>query len=454
MKLYKNIIIILIVLALLAGGLIIVKNLPDSEEEQIDTPDNQTVEYIDVLRISTDDIIKISVSTQESSYTVSKDGSNLTLSDSQNLKINKQALQSLVSSCSYIYAEKLVTENNEDATLYGFSEPKATISVVLKDGTEKVVQIGKETIDSSGSYIKLADEDKVYIKSAYGISNLVPEYTAFIDKGILAIDTTNYESLSYISLVKSGNTEIELKSISEQNGETESLLWKMTKPVYADANSVVLSNDVLTPLKDFTANGVAEANPKDLSKYGLTSPYATLTITTGSVTQKFTFGKETDGYRFFKVDNYATVYIASTQSLAFLDVAYIDLMSRLVHLENIKNISTVEVKTTDKSFDLKISGEERFINSKKIDKDIFTKVYQNIISISFNSVDVNAKPVASADVTIKYTRNDKTTCTVSFVSIDDRNYLALVDGKGNSIVAKKSVKDVIDFIEEKYNETK
>jgi len=454
MKLYKNIIIILIVLALLAVGLIIVKNLPDSKEEQIDTPNNQTVEYIDVLRVSADDIIKISVSTQKSSYTVSKDGSALTLSDSENLKINKQVLQSLLSSCSYIYAEKLATENKEDVTLYGFSEPKATISVTLKDGTEKVVQIGNQTIDSSGSYIKLADEDKVYIKSTYGISNLVPEYTAFIDKSILAIDTTNYESLSYISLVKAGNTEIELKSISEQNGETESLLWKMTKPVYADANSMVLSNDVLTPLKDFTASGIAEANPKDLSKYGLTSPYATLTVTTGGVTQRFTFGKEIDGYRFFKVDNYATVYIAPTQSLTFLDIAYIDLMSRLVHLENIKNISTVEIKTSDKNFNLKISGEERFINGKKIDKNVFSKVYQNIIGISFNSVDVNAKSVGSSDVTIKYTRNDNSTCTVSFASVDDRNYLALVDGKRNGIVAKKSVKDVVDYIEEKYNEIK
>ncbi|MBQ3181235.1 MAG: DUF4340 domain-containing protein, partial [Clostridia bacterium] len=448
------IVIILVVLALLAGGLVLVKNQPDNEEEHIDKPNNQTVEYIDVLRVSTDDILKISVSTQESSYTVTKNGSKLTLSDSENIKIDKQALQSLVNSCSYIYAEKLAVEKADDVSLYGFFEPKATISVALKDGVNKVLHIGNQTIDGSGNYIKLSDDDKIYIKNSYSINNLAPEYTAFIDKNILTIDTTDYENLSFISLAKAGNTDIKLEAIAEQNGDSKNILWKMTKPVYADANGVVLSNDILTPLKEFTAGGVAEAKASDLSKYGLTNPYATLTVSAGGETQKFTFGKETDGYRFFRVDNYATVYIAPTENLTFLDVAYIDLMSRIVHLENIKNISTVEIKTSDKNFNLKVSGEERFVNGKKIDKDVFTKVYQNIISISFNSVDINAKPVGSFDVSIKYTRNDNSTCTVSFVSVDDRNYLALVDGKGNGIVTKKSVKDVIDFIEEKYNKIK
>jgi len=454
MKLYKNIIVIFVVLALLAGGLAIVKNLPDNEKEHITSPNNQTIEYIDVLRISAKDIIKVSVKTEENQYTVSKDGNSFVLSDSKNIKISEQALQSLINSCSYIYAEKVIEENADDISIYGLSSPKSTVSIALSDGTERVLFVGNETIDGTGSYIKLSDSDKVYIKSSYGINSLVPDYTSFIDKNILSIDTTNYDNLTSFSLVKSGNTEVELKSFSEKSGETESKMWKMTKPVYADANGVVLSKDILTPLKDFTANGVAEANASDLSKYGLVSPYATLRISTSDTTQKIVFGKEIDGYRFFKVDDYATVYIAPTQNLTFLDVAYIDLMSRLVHLENIKNISTVEIKTNNKNYSLKVSGEERFINGKKIDKSVFSKVYQNIIGISFDSVELNAKTTGSSAVTIKYTRNDNSTCTVSFVNINDRNYLALVDGKGNGIVAKNTVKDAIDFMEEKYNEAK
>ena len=451
MKLYKNIIIILVILGALIGGLFLVKMLPEKDENSTNTQNMSSIEYIDILRMNSSDITKIQLESSKNSYTVIKNGNELSLSDSSNVKIDKKALETFVNSCSYIYAEKLASEKAEDAEIYGFSNPKATIMISLKDGTIKTVYIGNETIDGSGNYIKLSDENKIYIKSAYGISSLTPDYISFVDKNVLTINPTEYETLSNISIAKTGNTSIELKSFTEEDGDKKNILWKMVKPVYAEANSLVLSNDVLTPLETFTASGVVEAKPKDLSKYGINTPYAILFISAEGLTQKLTFGKEVDGYRFFTVDNYASVYMAPTQSLSFLDVAYIDLMSRLVHLENIKNISTVDIKSADKSFNLKISGDESYINGQKIDKDIFKKIYQNIISISFDSVDINAKAKNTPDVSIKYTRNDGSSCTVSFISVNERNYLALVDGKGNSIVSKKSVRDVIEFIEEKLN---
>ena len=446
MKLYKNIIIVSVILVFLAGGLVLVKNLPEKEGVNTKTENSQAVEYIDVFRAESSDILNIQVTTKTGSYTVSNDKNGVSLSDSSNIKINKQTLQSFVNTCSYIYAEKIATEKADDISLYGFSEPTATIMINLNDGTEKVVHIGNKTVDGSGCYLMISGDEKVYIKSAYGISNLAPEYTAFIDKNVMTINPTKYESLSNISIKKSGNKDIELKSVTETNGNTKNTYWKMVKPIHADANGVILSNDILTPLESFKASGIVEAKPKDLSKYDLINPYATLTISAVGATQTLKFGKEAEGYRFFMVDNYATVYMAPADSLSFIDVAYIDLMSRLVHTENIKYISTVDIKTPDKNFNLKILNNEYFINDKKIEKDAFTKIYRDVISISFDSVDLNAKPSASSEISIKYTRNDGSTCMVSYVSINERNYLALVDGKGNGIVTKKSVREVVESI--------
>ena len=444
MKLHKNILIILLVLVLLACALVLVNKLPDNKEEP-KQEETQKTEYIDVFRVKSDDIISISVVTQKSSYSVSKNGNELSLSDSSNIKINNQALSSLLNTCSYVYAEKIVTEKEEDSSVYGFLNPTATVTVSLKNGDKKVLQIGNKTIDTSGCYMKLSDDSKIYIKSSYGINSLIPEYESFIDKNVLSVNPTDYETLSSISIKKSGNPDVQLSFDTQ---------WKMIKPAYADANTTVLANSVLTPLGSFAASGVAEAKANDLSKYGLDDPYAVFSITAQGKTQKFTFGKENNGYRFFKVDNYDTVYIVSNQKIAFLDVSYIDLMSRLVYIENIKNVSSVEVKSPNKNYTLKISGDERFINNTKIDKNVFSKVYQNIIGLRFDTIDPNRNTSGSAEITFKYTKNDGSTDTVSFISIDDRNYLALVDGKTNGIITKKSVKEALDFIEQKLNKAK
>ena len=108
----------------------------------------------------------------------------------------------------------------------------------------------------------------------------------------------------------------------------------------------------------------------------------------------------------------------------------------------------------DINYILKISDDERFIGDKKIDKNAFSKVYQDIIGLRFDSLDPDKKPSGSAVVTFKYTKNDKSTHIVSFESISDRNYLATVDGKGNYIITKKAVSDALKSIEKAYTEAK
>ncbi len=448
MKLYKNIIIIVSILAVLVVAFVVVNNLPEEKNPTGDAEKNQVSEYVDVLRLNYDDIVKIQVKSQEDEFVILKDKDTISVNGLSDVKTHVENIKSFVKACSYIYAEKIVSTSSEDNKIYGFENPSATIIITLKDGTNKTVYIGDNTLDSSGSYLKLADEDKIYIKSAYGIKNLTPKRTDFISKDVLTINPKEYESLSDIKISKQNNTEIALKAVNQKDEEARSASWKMLKPVYADANTAVLSRDILTPLETFTADSVVEIKAKDLTKYGLDKPYATLTISADNITDKLIFGKEVDGYRFFKVGNFDTIYIVSEQKVSFLNVAYIDLMSRLIHLENIKEISTVEIVSPDKNFTLKILGEDRYINDKKVSNDVFTKIYQNIISISIDSVDLAAKPTSSHEVIIKYTKNDGSKCTVSFASISERNYLALVDGKGNSVVNKKSVKDVIKSIEE------
>lgn len=456
MKMYRNIIIAVLVIAVLAGALILVNRIPNNEPENPQQTENQPkTEYIDIYRINKDDIKEITVKTQKSQYKVTKSGDTFLLSDSKDIKIDNQKLNSFVSSCSYVYAEKIVEEKTDDYSKYGLDTPASTVLISMSDGSSKTLFVGDTTIDAKSNYFKVEGDDKIYLKGAYSISTLAPDYNSFISLGILNVDTSQYQNLDQLNLKKRGNTAIEIKKVYE-NGtiDNDAVSWKMFNPAYADANGIVLSDEILKLLSSFVATGVIETRASNLKKFGLDNPYAELTIKVSGVTQKFIFGDEAEGYRFFMVDNFKSVYIVPTSSTTFLEVAYIDLMSRLVHLENIKYMSKVEVKGPNSNFLMEIDEEERHVNGIEFKKDEFSKLYQQIIGISFDSVDINAKKTKPADVTFKYTRTNGTTCTVEFVEINDRNYLALVDGKGSSIVNKNTVSDALSFIQEKLDAKK
>ena len=55
MKIYKNIILVIIGLAVLVGGFVFVNNLPD-KDAKIDSPDKNQTEYIDVFKVDSKNI--------------------------------------------------------------------------------------------------------------------------------------------------------------------------------------------------------------------------------------------------------------------------------------------------------------------------------------------------------------------------------------------------------------
>ncbi len=460
MKLYKNIIIIVVVLGLLTGGLIIVNKLPKKDNapqknpQQTEEEQPSAVEYIDIFSINSEDITKITVQKDAEEYSVKKNGNEFVLSDSEGIKINKSSLSSFVSLCSYLYADKVVSENPDDTAIYELDKPVSTTTIHLKDGSTKVLRVGKSSIDGKSNYFKVDGDDKIYLKGAYSISTIAPDYNSFIDLKILTINPTDYASFNHININKKNSTETELVAVRQGSGDEEKIICQMSKPVHAEANSIVLSQDILTPLSELTVSGVVEAKVKDLGKYGLDTPYAVFRISIGGVEQKLTVGNELNGYRFLMIDDYKTVYMTDSKNLAFLDLSYIDLMSRLVHTENIKYVSKVEVNGLNHKYTLEINGDDKKVNGVSFGKSDFSKFYRTIIEISFDSVDINAVPGSMPDVTIKYTMTDGRIVTVSYVPYNDRNYLALVDGKGNSIVKKESVIDALDSLKEQLNAKK
>ena len=453
MKLYRNLIILFVAIAVLVGAFIGVSMIvPESEENKTEEP--LVSEAISVFEVDSSAVTKVLVKTSDEEYSVTKSGDSLILSNGTGLNISKSKLQSLIYSCSSVSASKIMTEKAGDAYKFGFDSAESSVTVETEDGTSKTILIADATLDNKSGYIKLADSDTVYLKSMYGIDNLTPEYKEFVDKTLLSIDTGDLSLLKNVYISKQGNTAVKLEYINTATQAEEKYAWKMTTPVYADVNGQVLSEHVLTHLENLTAVDIAEAHVKDRNIYEFNNPYAVFSIEYDSKTTKLIFGKKYNDYRFVMIDGYDSVYTIKDSSASFLDVPYQNLMSQLIHVEYIDQVSKVEIAGPDTDIIMEINDDEYKINGKSIEKKSFSKAYQAVIGISLDSVDLNATSSGNYDAAIKYTKNDGSVVTVGFISVSERNYLAVVDGKGNSITAKKNFNEAVDFVVNTYKKAK
>ena len=453
MKLYRNLIILLVVIFVLAGAFFCV-NMINPKSEDVQNEENLNTETVSVFETDSDNVINVTVKTQDGEYSVTRSDDKLVLSNGSGLRISESKLQSLLYSCSAVSASKIMTEAEGDLSQFGFDNAKKSVTIELKDGTSKTILIGDTTLDNKSGYVKLADSNTVFLKSAYGIDNLTPKYEDFIDKSLLSIDTGNLALLKHVHISKQGNTAIKLEYINIGSGEEKKYSWKMTQPVYADVNGQVLSDNILTSLETFNATDVAEANMKDRSLYEFDNPYATFSINFDNKTTNLIFGRKYNDYRFVMIEGYNSAYVVKESSLSFLDVPYQNLMSQLIHVEYISDISKVEITGPDADLIMEINDVEYKINGKAIDKKSFSKAYQAVIGISLDSVDLNVASSGTYDATIKYTKKDGNVVTVGFASINERNYLAQIDGKGCSITGKKNFNEAVEFVINTYKKAK
>ncbi len=442
MKLYKNIIIILVIILALVGAFLAVYFVnPDDETPQV--VESSEIETVDVFRINSDLVTKISVNSHEEVFDVTKKGTEYTISGENGLNVSKTKLQSFVYVASSVSATKIISENSQDAEKFGFNEKSNSMTIYTEDGSSETILIGDTTLDKENVYIKLSDEDTIYLKSASGVEKLIPEYKSFINTELIAIDLNNLSLLTHVHIDKDGNTPIKLEYTKI---DKSSYAWKMLSPVYSDVNGQVLSDEVLNVVSEFKASDIAEAHPADITPYGFDNPYAEFSIGYDGKTTKLIFGGEYEGYRFVMLSGYDSVYMVKNSTLDFLDVPYQNLMSRLIHVEYLDKVSKVEITTKNEKIVMEVRDDSYKINTQNVEKSRFSKAYQAIIGISLDSVDLSPVTNATSDISIKYTRKDGSVANVDFVSVSDRNYRALVDGKGNCVTSKKNVIEAIEFV--------
>ncbi|NJD04554.1 MAG: DUF4340 domain-containing protein [Ruminiclostridium sp.] len=445
MKLYRNAIILAVIVALLGGAYYFI-----SRNKKPDGSGSDTRDIIRILDYTSDKIEKVTVENTEGTFVITKKDKNWELASPADFKADASKLSSIVINASSVIADKVVDEDAKDLSLYGLGKP-VQITLKITDGTEKTLQIGDETPTKGGYYAKLKNSGKVYVIDTYTAETLLVKRLELKDKTLY---TLKPEDVISVSMDRKGSNLFK----AQKNGDAD---WQMLAPIQGNMNASALG-PMIDAFTKTTISEYIEENPADLSKYGLANPAYIFDFSTSSANYRLLLGseKEKGSLVYAKLEGSNDVFTISETAYNFLDKPLKEIIEIFAYIVNIDQVNKIELtmdrKTTTFGLDVYKDAEgktdtdkDKFtMNGKdasmkdKDDKQPFRTFYQALIGIGLDEIDVGDVPMSAPEVTVKYyLKSAPGTMKVDLVSKDANYYYVFRNDAYTGILVKKNKQD-------------
>lgn len=445
MKLYRNAIILVVVVGLLVGAYFAINALKKPAEET-----EPTYETIRLLDYTSDKIEKLTLINDDGTFVIQKKDTEWVVVSPADFKADSSKLSSLAINAASVIADKVVEEDAQDLTIYGLDKP-VTIILNLTDGTEKTLLLGDITPTRGGYYAKLADSSKVYVIGTYTSEALLVGRLKMKDKTLY---TLTADDIITISMNRKGSSVFS----AQKNAEVD---WQLLSPIKGNANLTALS-PMLEALTTTTATEYVEENARDLSKYGLTNPAYEFDFATSSASYKLQLGAEKDkgSTRYAKLGSSNDVFVISESSYTFLDKPFKEIIEIFAYIVNIDQVNRIELTMDGKKDEFTIetykdaegktdtdkdkftmNGKDASMKDEK-DKQPFRNFYQALIGIGLDEIEVAEVPMGTPEITIKYyLKSAPGTMKVDFVTKDENYYYVYRNDQYTGILVKKNKQD-------------
>jgi hypothetical protein len=266
----------LLVVAL--AGLLAYLYFVDAEKPVGETEDKPKVFAVEADQIEELKISTIAGGTAE----LKKNADGWQLTSPQQVRADDAEVGGITSNLATIAIQRVVDENPASLGDYGLREPVAEISFRAKGAKEfRTLQIGTKTPTGSDMYAKTADDKKVFLVYGYLESSFNRTPFDLRDKKILAFDRDKVDRLE----IRRGGAVV---TLVKADGE-----WRMTAPVEARGDFGAIEG-LLSRLQSLQMRAIVEESAADLGKYGLATPAAEVTVTSGSAKATMAFGTKAE----------------------------------------------------------------------------------------------------------------------------------------------------------------
>lgn len=359
----------------------------------------------------------------------------------------------------------------EDLSYYALDNPSSVVTILLNDGTETHIYIGKAASGSTGYYCKVDGDDHVYLISVgNGESFIMTPNELRIKKFVLPTTIENVETAEWKyndSAKVSIYRDLETTVFNPYLNYYVDSPWSKPMPINADIINSMFENmptfyisDYITPKTDGTQASLAD--------YGLDNAwgYFKIVLTDGTV-YEFSFGDYSDDteYNCYMLDhNTNQIYTIYHDRGAYLEpYTAVAITSPYVVMANLDDIESVVAEYGDKVsefFHKRVStgtnsdGEIIYENSYTLEgmtysNNVMGLLYRNAIAIRIQNQYRGYEHEEEAMLTLTFTAFDVDVApkVISFYKINDNLCVAEIDGCKDVMVSISDVQGYIDAID-------
>jgi len=455
MKLYRNAIILLVIVALLVGAYLLIINKQDEKEDT-------RSEVIRLTDYTSDKIESLTLINPDGTFVIEKKDTEWVLTSPTDLKYDSSTLSSIVINAASMIIDKVIEENAQDLSKYGLDKA-VTVKIKDKEGKETVLEVGDMSPTKSGYYIKKADSNDVYLISTYTGNYLVTDRNGLRSKKLF-----DYEADDLMKLSMDRRGENVFESEREEGSTTR---WVMTRPIKGSMNTSALI-PMIDALINSTVSEFIKDEAPDPAQYGLDSPSYVFEFSTANETYKLKIGDEKvkGSKAYAQLEGNDEVFVMNITDYTFLDKPLkeiIEVFAYIVNIDEVKKIDlTMDGKTTHMTLDVYKDAEGKMDSDKDkftvngIDasgknedgKQPFRNFYQALIGISLDEIDVDGKPAGEPEIIIEYTLKSGT-MKVEFVPKDEKYYYVVRNGEYAGILLRKNKDEFgVQGMKKAYNE--
>ena len=261
------------VLVVLSGAYVGVKTYVAKQDAKETESEEENDETKEIVSISSDDVKSIKFIIDKKEVTFEKDGDTWIKNDESEFPVDQDKLDTLAGSFSSVTAERTL-ENVEDVSEYELDQPENTITITTDDGETTVIQVGMENDSTSQEYIELNnDSSTVYVVGSTTFQSFEGGLYDFAKSGTFpTVDSSTVTKVSVTGPEDAYTVE-----------EDENNFWNVTGTTGGTEETAKADSAKATSLTS-ALSSMAYASfvnynctDEELSQYGLTKPYATIT---------------------------------------------------------------------------------------------------------------------------------------------------------------------------------
>ncbi len=449
-----RIIIAIAAVAAMVAVYFLVRGLSSQEDDRTPGP---IAERIRPIEVDQPDIVRIELEGRGSDLVLNRGEVGFAVEYPFDVAFRSASVDRVSAAFSRLVANRIVAEDPESPEEFGFEPAQATASYTLADGTHEAIEIGNETPNRTGYYIRVAGDPTVYVATDFYIEPFLLRADDLRDRSLPNIPI---ESVTYFLLDRLNDPTIEISRRSQIQTETDPFISEfsglvMNQPY--DRRRGVASDrfqELLQSLPQFSVDEFVAEEPADLAVYGLDPPRAELFLSNDEDSIHYLIGVESEtGGRYVKQPDEPAVYTVQG-SFEFVEAEAFTLMDKFALIPNIENVSAFRIEGPEDvylgSIEREASDNEEedpqatyFLNGQQIPEDAFKDFYQVTIGLLFDA-ELREPVEFDPEVAISYEMTDGTTRSIQLVPYDENFYAVFQGDLAEFLVSRRQVRRVFN----------